>query len=134
MGAGYVHRAGWRKNWQAVQTEHAKAAAHALYPLGAAAAAQKRRIPYAEAVVYLNAAGLGYGGRRNSLPLDALAGLCATLNVRDLSALFWSKETIRLSARASPDAPIPRWKSLRDKEAEERQCHRITSWPPAATM
>lgn len=133
MGAKDAERAEWRRNWQTVQTEHAKAAARALYPLAAAAAGQKRRIPYAEASVYLKTAGLGYGGRRSSLPLDALAGLCATLNVRDLSAVFWSQETIELSAKSSPGAQIPRWKSLREKEAEEQQCHRNSSWPSASS-
>lgn len=133
MGAKDAERDRWRMDWQTVQTEHARAAARALYPFGAAAAGQKRRVPYAEAAAYLNVAGLGYGGRRSALPLDALAGLCATLKVRDLSAIFRSQATIDLSAKTSPGAQIPRWKSLRDKEAEEQQCHRHTSWPPASS-
>lgn len=133
MGAQDVERARWRSNWQKVQTEHAKVAARALYPFGAAAAGQKRRVPYAEASMYLNAAGLGYGGRRSLLPLDALAGLCATLNVDDLSSIFWSQETINLTGNSSLGVQIPRWTSIGAKEVEENKCRRNTSWPPISS-
>lgn len=131
MKAQAAERAKWRRDWQATQTEHAKSAARALYHFGAAAAGQGRRIPYAEAGTYLNVAGLGYGGRRSLLPLDALAGLCATLDVPDLSSIFWSQETIELTGDSSPDVQMPRWRSIRDKEVEEAQCQRNTSWPLA---
>jgi hypothetical protein len=134
MVARNAERAEWRRNWQSVQTEHAKAAARALYPLGAAAAGQMRRIPYGEAATYLNISAMGYGGRRSLLPLDALAGLCATLDVPDLSSIFWSQETVELSELGSPDAHMPRWESIKDKEAEELRCHRNTSWPPASSV
>jgi hypothetical protein len=124
-------RARWKKDWETVQTEHAKAAARGLYPLAVAAAGEERRVSYREAGTFLNAAGLGYGGRRSSLPLDALAGLCATLDVPDLSSVFWSQETITLTATESPDAELPRWKTIQDKEIEEVHCHKHGTWPPA---
>lgn len=118
----------WKEDWKG-QTEHARAAARALYALGVAAAEQKRRVPYAEAAAHLTAEGVGYGGVRNLLPLDALAGLCATLDVPDLSSLFWSKGSIALQGDSSPSTVIPRWDQIRDKEAEELRCGDWTSWP-----
>jgi hypothetical protein len=82
---------------------------------------------------------LGHGLRRKAQlaaldALDALAGLCATLDVPDLSSIFWSQETVELSELGSPDAHMPRWESIKDKEAEELRCHRNTSWPPASSV
>lgn len=130
MNARKAEQDEWKENWREEQTEHAKIAARALYPFGAAAAGQGRRIPYDEAATYLNTAGLGYGGRRSVLPLDALAGLCAILDVPDLSSIFWSQESIELTGDSSPDVHIARWESIKDKEKVERKCLRNTSWPP----
>ena len=120
----------WCEDWKG-QTDHAKDAARALYFLGAAGAKRKNRIRYAEASAHLNELGLGYGGVRNLLPLDALAGLCATLAVPDLSSILWSQATIDLKGYSSPNAQIPRWANIGDKEFEESKCYRRKkAWPP----
>lgn len=113
------------------ETPHAQQAAKALYLLGVAAAADQIRISYTAAGRYLKTAGKGYGGR--SLPLDALAALCALLETPDLSAVFWSVETI---AEVDPTSsrPLPRWNSVADKMEDEDACHAFGSWPaPDAT-
>ena len=128
FNAAVSQHAAWIDYWRHQATQHARDGARALYPIGVLAATQGTRIPYSDAAQYLHNSGKGYGGRRSVLPLDALAGLCAALGVPDLSSVFWSQETIDLTTFAHPDADIPRWASIEDKETEEARCRRHTSW------
>jgi hypothetical protein len=126
----------WVDHWDNEATDHAKEAARSLYRLGVNAAKQKVRIDYAFAGRHLNEEDKGYGGRRSALPLDALAGLCAKLRVPNLSSVFWSQETIHMTAANTPDAELPRWDSIKDKEEEEQRCYALawSKWKNPSTV
>lgn len=111
----------WAKAFNEMTADQQATGWH-LYSLGADAARRKVTITYTDAAESLRQAGLKYANPRGIGPaLDALAGVCGTLDVPDLSALFHPRASF-LSGR---------WHSLEEKEAERDSCYRKRQWPPS---
>jgi hypothetical protein len=117
-GSQMTTRKQWAREFDAMPPEKQAAGVH-LYHLGASAASRRKEVTYTDAAASLKGAGLKYANPRGIGPaLDALAGVCGTLDVPDLSALFRPIATFTSS----------RWKPG-EKEVERDACYAHASWP-----